>query len=85
MNRKHSIDVDGVTYYSAALWDALVAQNLEMGRQQNTERERMNDLYADLAATRVRVTDLQNELDFALDQLDAAVRKVVKFQREQVG
>lgn len=84
MSHKGTAVVNGETYYHERLWEALVAQNLEMGQQQNMERERMNDLHADLAAARVRVMDLQNELDFALQQLDDATRKVIKFQREQV-
>lgn len=84
MSRKGTVVVDGATYYHEGLWEALVQQNIEMGQQQNTDRGRMNTLYAGLAVARVRVMDLQNELDFALQQLDEATRKVIKFQREQV-
>lgn len=84
MGKMGTVDVDGVTYYHAQLWAALVAQNIELGTQQNTDRSRVNRLCADLEAAKQQIDDLRGELDFALQQLDDAVSRVKNFQREQV-
>lgn len=81
---KGTVLVDGLTYYHAQLWAALVAQNIELGQQQNTDRARVNRLYAELDAARQQIEELRGELDFALQQLDDAVARVNNFQREQV-
>lgn len=83
MNRKGTIQVDGVTYYHECLWNALVQQNIEMGMEQNRYRARENDLHSELDAKRRQAEDLGKELDFALQQLDDAVRRVAAFQRTQ--
>ena len=81
---KGTIMVDGLTYYHAQLWAALVAQNIELGQQQNADRIRVNKLYAELDAAKQQIDELRGELDFALQQLDDAVSRVKNFQREQV-
>lgn len=84
MNHKGTIQVDGVTYYHEWLWHALVQQNIEMGMEQNRYRSRENELYSERDAVRRQAEDLGKELDFALQQLDDAVRRVADFQRTQV-
>lgn len=83
MSRKGTIQVDGVTYYHEQLWHALVQQNIEMGIEQNRYRGRENELYSERDAVRRQVEDLGKELDFALQQLDDAVRRVAAFQQTQ--
>jgi len=83
MNRKGAVIVDGVTYYHKDLWEALVAQNLEMGLQQNAERAQFNRLCAERDAALLRASEAQQELDYALQKLDDAIRRVVNFQRQQ--
>lgn len=77
------IQLDGATYYHERLWDALVQQNLEMGLQQNADRSRFNSLYADLDRAVGDASIVRQDLDFALQQLDDAVKRVEAFQRTQ--
>ncbi len=83
MSRKGTVIVDGVTYYHQDLWKALVAQNLEMGLQQNADRTVFNRLYAERDAALLRASEAQEELDFALKKLDDAIQRVINFQHQQ--
>lgn len=83
MSRKGTVIVEGVTYYHQDLWQALVAQNLEMGLQQNADRAVFNQLCAERDTALQRAGAAQRELDFALQKLDDAIQRVLNFQRQQ--
>ena len=83
MSHPGTVKVNGVTYYHEQLWHALVKQNIEMGIEQNRYRSRENSLHVDCDAAKRQAIELGKELDFALQQLDDAVKRVEAFQRTQ--
>lgn len=72
------IVVDKVTYYHEILWEALVEQNMEMGRAQSRQRELVDQMRDDLKQLRRDKKDSERELDFALEKLEELTKRVTE-------
>ena len=65
-----TIQQEGRTYYCAQLWEAMVAQNTELGRQMQQYFKTLSTIAAERDAALTRAADLERDLDFALERLE---------------